>query len=172
MSLIKRQLLTLFFIWLFLPAYLHAQKCHYEKNEIDAITEYSIKLTQPELLCRINGQPVYVKAQCIGPHKYLKIQYYKYSNYVIQEDREVGLITSNGDEVILFPRVMPIDSIKMDNYDSGISMLIFKLSDSQFETLKNNPIVTFRYYLISGWVEETISGSKQERIMEVMRCVE
>jgi hypothetical protein len=161
-----------FILVLIFPVYSFAQKCNYEKNEMDAMTEFSIKLTAPELLCRINGQPVYVKAQCIGSHKYLKFQYYKYSNYVIQEDREVGLITTSGDEVFLFPRVMPVDSIKIDTYDSGMALLIFKLSNEQYETLKNNPIVTFRYYLISGWVQEAIKGSKQTRIMEVLRCVE
>jgi hypothetical protein len=30
----------------------------------------------------------------------------------------------------------------------------------------------FKYYLISGFVEEPIKGAKQESIMEVLRCIE
>ncbi len=169
----KRNIQKLVFVALIIfPSLLMGQKCSYEKNEVDAITEFQVKITRPELLCRINGQAVYIKAQCIGPHKYLKLQYYKYSNYVIQEDREIALVTESGEEIILFPRTMPSDSTKMDTFDTGLALLIFKLSDSQYQTLKSSPLIKFRYYLVSGWVEELIKGSKQTKLIETLTCVE
>lgn len=149
-----------------------SQNCIYEKNEIDAITELVVKRTAPEILLRINGQPVYIKGQSIGTNKYLKIQYYKYSNYVIQEDREVAFVLSNNEEVTLYPRPMPVDSTKMNDYSDLSSLLIFKLNDEQFEKLTSAPIVTFKYHLISGYVEEPIKGSKQMRLMELLKCLE
>jgi hypothetical protein len=172
-TLHRKSINKLIFVALILfPSLLIGQKCSYEKNEVDAITEFQVKITRPELLCRINGQPVYIKAQCIGPHKYLKLQYYKYSNYVIQEDREIALVPESGEEIILFPRTMPGDSTKMDTFDTGLALLIFKLSDSQYQTLKSSPLIKFRYYLVSGWVEEEIKGSKQTKLIEALTCIE
>jgi len=151
---------------------LSAQKCQYEKNEIDAVTELQIKRTVAEMLLRINGQPVYVKGQSIGANKYLKIQYYKYSNYEIQEDREITLVLNNAEEVTLHPRPMPVDSTKINDYSDLSTILIFKLTEDQFQKLKSAPTTKFKYHLISGFVEEPINGSKQQSIMEVLRCLE
>ncbi len=149
-----------------------AQNCSYEKNEIDAVTELTVKRTAAEILLRINGQPVFVKGQSIGENKYLKIQYYKYSNYEIQEDREISFVLSNEEEVTLFPRTMPVDSTKMSDFSELSTLLIFKLSAEQYQKLKETPITVFKYHLISGFVEEPIKGAKQESIMEVLRCIE
>ncbi|MFA6403119.1 MAG: hypothetical protein WCX31_16075 [Salinivirgaceae bacterium] len=149
-----------------------AQNCSYEKNEIDAVTELTVKRTAAEIMLRINGQPVFVKGQSIGDNKYLKIQYYRYSNYEIQEDREISFVLSNEEEVTIFPRSMPVDSTKMSDFSELSSLLIFKLSAEQFQKLKETPITVFKYHLISGFVEEPIKGSKQKSIMEVLRCIE
>jgi hypothetical protein len=149
-----------------------AQNCSYEKNEIDAVTELTVKRTVAEILLRINGQPVFVKGQSIGDNKYLKIQYYRYSNYEIQEDREITFVLSNEEEVTLFPREMPVDSTKMNDFSDLSSLLIFKLSAEQYQKLKETPITIFKYHLISGFVEEPIKGSKQQSVMEVLRCIE
>ncbi|MCK9205744.1 MAG: hypothetical protein M0P66_01405 [Salinivirgaceae bacterium] len=164
--------LTLFTGAMIISVHGTAQECEYEKNEIDALTELVVKRTVPEILLRINGQPVYIKGQSIGTNKYLKVQYYKYSNYVIQEDREVAFVLSNDEEVTLFPRPMPVDSTKMNDYSDLSTLLIFKLNDEQFQKLKSTPIVLFKYHLISGFVEEPIKGAKQLRLMELLHCLE
>lgn len=149
-----------------------AQKCNLEKNEIDALTELVIKRTAPEMILRINGQPLYVKAQCIGPHKYLKITFYKYNDFSFEEDREIGLILSNNDEITLFPRQVPVDSAKMDLIADANALLVYKLSNSQYETLCQNSVSKFKYHLISGFVDEPIKKSKQNKIMDVLKCVD
>jgi hypothetical protein len=169
-QLIPAAIFTILFVGI--SETLSAQKCQYEKNEIDAVTELQIKRTASEILLRINGQPVFVKGQSIGTNKYIKIQYYKYSNYEIQEDREITLELSNTEEVTLFPRPMPFDSTKTNDYSDLSVMLIFKLTDDQFQKLKSLPTTKFKYHLISGFVEEPINGSKQQSIMEVLRCIE
>ncbi len=149
-----------------------AQKCRYEKNEIDAITEKTIKLTEPEVLLRLDNSPVYVKAQCIGEYKYLKLKYIKYGDFYIVDDREIALTLQNNQEVVLFPRPMPQDTAKTDDILSVTAMLVYKLSSEQYHLLSNFPVKEFKYYMSTGWVSEEISSSKQSIIMDLLRCVE
>ncbi len=149
-----------------------SQKCSYEVNEIDGLLEIPIKRTEPEMLCRINNQPIYIKAQCIGTNKYLKLKYYKDSEFSIQEDREISFVLPNDDEIILFPRHMPVDSTELDDYVDLSSMIIFKLSADQYEILKNAPVKIFKYHRVSGFIEKEIKDSKQTTLMQVLRCVE
>lgn len=156
----------------FLTLNLLGQKCNYEKNEIDGLLEVPIKRTGPQKLCRINNQPVYVKAQCIGDNKYLKIMYYKYDGFHIQEDREISFILPSNDEIILFPREMPVDSTKVDDLTDLSSLLIYKLSAEQYQILKDVPVVKFKYFIVSGFIEKEIKAGNQANVMQVLRCVE
>ncbi len=168
---------TTFFILIFFMTILSSvdgfsQKCSYEKNEIDALTELQVKRTTPSLLLRINGQPLYVKAQCIGDNKYLKLLFYHYNDFSFQEDREISFILSNNEEIILYPRVMPVDSSKIDDITNVNSLLIYKLTSDQFQKLLNTPVTQFKYFIASGFLTEPVKGSKQNKVMEVLRCVE
>lgn len=161
--------LTLFFL---IYTTTQAQKCDYEVNEIDGLLEVSIKRTSQELLCRINNQPVFIKAQSIGTNKYLKLVYYKNSDFGILEDREIGLILPGHEEIVLYPREMPVDSAKMDDYLNVTSLIVFKLSNTQYETLMGTPVEKFKYYVAGGFVEKEIKTANQRIIMEALRCVE
>lgn len=148
------------------------QKCNYEKNEIDALTELLVKRTGPAMLLRINGQPMYAKGQSIGENKYLKLLFYKYNDFSFQETREVGFVLSNEEEILLYPRQMPVDTAKMDETIEINSLLVYKLTSEQYQKLMEYPVTSFKYYLISGFITEPIKGSKQEKLKEVLRCVE
>jgi hypothetical protein len=149
-----------------------AQKCKYEKNEIDAITEKAIKLTEPEVLLRLDNNPIQIKAQCIGEYKYLKLRYIKYSSFYIVDDREIAFKLKNDQEIVLFPRPMPQDTAKTDDITAITAMLVYKLSTEQYQLLSNFPIKEFKYYLSTGWMTEEINANKQNVIMNLLRCVE
>lgn len=171
----KRKIITLLLFFGFsalLSDYTFAQKCKYEKNEIDGLLEVPIKLTKEEFICRIDNQPIYVKAQCIGTNKYLKIRYFKYNNFIIQEDKEIAWELPSKEDITLFPRAMPVDSTKINDITDVSVLLIYKLSASQYETLKNNPVTKFKYNISTGFVEKEIKSSKQNAIMNVLRCIE
>jgi hypothetical protein len=161
----------LFITWLF-PNHLKSQDCEYEKNEIDAVTEVNIKLTIPVVLARLNNNPLYFKAQSIGKHKFLKMRYYKYNDFYIQEDREIAFKLTNGEEVTLFPRPTPVDTTSMSDFVTISSLLIYRLDADQFEKLKTYPVTTFKYYLVSGFIEMDIKDSRQIRLMEILKCIE
>lgn len=150
----------------------YAQKCNYEKNEVDAITDLPIKRTQPEILARVGGQPIYVKGQSIGDNKYLKIRVYNYSDFDIQEEKEISFTLSNDEQITLFPRQMPVDSARLDHLTNVTTLMIYKLSDDQYQNLKDYPVTLFKYFLDSGWVEERIKEKKQGAVMTVLRCLE
>lgn len=170
----KGKIITLLFLSIstFLSNNAFAQKCKYEKNEIDGLLEVPIKLTKEEFICRIDNQPIYVKAQCIGTNKYLKIRYFKYNNFIIQKDREIAWELPSKEDITLFPREMPVDSTKINDITNVSVLLIYKLSASQYETLKKNPVTKFKYNISTGFVEKEIKSSKQNVIMNILQCVE
>jgi hypothetical protein len=170
-----RKMLFISFICLsiWLPSNkLMSQDCEYEKNEIDAVTEVQIKLTVPVVLTRLNNNPLYFKAQSIGTYKFLKMRYYKYNDFYIQEDREIAFKLSNGEEVTLFPRPMPVDTTSMNDFVTTSSLLVYKLSSEQYEKLKSYPVTIFKYYLTSGFIEVDIKESRQTRLIEILKCIE
>lgn len=170
MSIIKY--LVSFLILTFIFQNISAQKCNYEKNEIDGLLEIPIKRTSPQMLVRIDNQPFYVKAQCIGDNKYLKLIYYKYNDFAIKDDREIGLILPSMDEITLFPRIMPVDTADNQDIIDMTTLMVYKLSTDQYETLKNVPVIKFKYFVDGGFIEKDIKTSKQPIIMQHLSCVE
>ncbi len=149
-----------------------AQRCKYERDEIDGLLEVPVKLTKKELLCRINNQPIYVKAQCIGSNKYLKLRYFQYNDFTIQNNKEIAFVLPSSEEVILYPRPMPVDSTEMNEIKEVSTMLVYKLNPNQYDILANTQVIKFKYYISTGFVEEPIKESKQSVIMNLLRCVE
>src|SRR6056297_463550 len=84
-----------------------AQKCRYERETIDAKTEMVIKRTEPVEITRVNDHPFYVKAQCIGQHKYLKARYYLHNGFKIRESEPLEIVFIDNSSVLLKAREMP-----------------------------------------------------------------
>lgn len=159
------------YLFILMPT-IQAQKCNYEKNEIDGLLELPIKRTAPEMLLRIDNQPFYVKTQCIGSNKYIKLIYYKYNGFSIQDDREIGLILPSSDEITLFPRIVPADTAAIEDDLDMTTLIVFKLSADQYEILKSTPVTKFKYFVTAGFIERDIKPSRQSTLMELLRCVE
>ncbi len=149
-----------------------AQKCKLEKNDVDALTEMAIKRTAQQLLLRINNEPIYFKAQCIGANKYLKLSYYTYGNFSFKEEREIKLITTLNDEVILFPRVVPVDSTKNEDLYHARSLIVYKLSPEQYTILTANGVAAIKFFVVTGWVNKNIKTAKRTALLEMLKCVE
>lgn len=169
-KLLHLTLFTMFLLTVQIEAF--SQKCKYEKNEVDAVTEFAIKRTASTMVLRVNNEPLYFKSQCIGPNKYLKLSYYNYGNFTFDEDREISFITPSNEEIILYPRIVPTDTTKDDEYMDVTSLIVYKLSPTQYETLKNMPTQKFKYFISTGFVEKEIVKNKQGTIMHLLQCVE
>jgi hypothetical protein len=174
MNIIFQKAIKIIFLMAFLLLVQYSgfsQKCHYEVNDVDAFTQMPIKRTNPEAICRINNYPVYVKAQCIGEHKYLKLRYYKYNDFVFQENEPIIFLLSNHEQVELTPRNMPERTVSGGIEDVS-ALLVYKLSPEQFEKLLSLSVVKFKYPVSTGYMEKEIKGKKQLRISKILRCVQ
>lgn len=149
-----------------------AQKCQFEKNEVDGLTEMTIKRTTQQLLLRVNNDPVYFKAQCIGNNRYLKMYYFTHGNFSFREEREIKLVTTLKHEVVLFPREATTDNSKVKDLYNVRSMIVYKLSAEQYQLLTENGILTFKYFVATGWNEKSIKPAKQGTLQKILRCVE
>lgn len=150
----------------------NAQGCQFEKNSIDAITESQIKITQPVTLAKLNNNPLYFKAQSIGSkYRFLKMRYYKYNNFSIDESREISLRLTTNEEIVIYPRHAAGDTIR-STVESSSAMLIYPINAEQYEKLKRYPVKTFKYFVTTGFIEVPIKENKQAKIMGILNCID
>jgi hypothetical protein len=74
--------------------------------------------------------------------------------------------------VVLYPRVVPVDTTAMDDFITISSLLVYRLNNDQFEKLKNYPVTSFRYYVVSGFIDVDIKTSRQTRLIEILKSIE
>ncbi|MBR5644273.1 MAG: hypothetical protein IKW77_08810 [Salinivirgaceae bacterium] len=149
-----------------------AQSCQFEKNAIDAITETQVKVTQPVTVAKLNNNPLYFKAQSIGSkYRFLKMRYYKYNNFSIDESREISLRLTNNEEIVIYPRHAAGDTIR-STVESSSAMLIYPINAEQYEKLKRYPVKTFKYFVTTGFIEVPIKENKQTKIMGILNCID
>lgn len=150
----------------------NAQSCQFEKNAIDAITETQVKVTQPVTVAKLNNNPLYFKAQSIGSkYRFLKMRYYKYNNFSIDESREISLRLTTNEEIVIYPRHAAGDTIR-STIESSSAMLIYPISAEQYEKLKRYPVTTFKYFVTTGFIEVPIKENKQTKIMGILNCID
>ena len=149
-----------------------AQSCQFEKNAIDAITETQVKVTQPVTVAKLNNNPLYFKAQSIGSkYRFLKMRYYKYNNFSIDESREISLRLTTNEEIVIYPRHAAGDTIR-STVESSSAMLIYPISAEQYEKLKRYPVTTFKYFVTTGFIEVPIKEKQQAKIMDILNCID
>ncbi|MCK5822884.1 MAG: hypothetical protein KAG95_02710 [Bacteroidales bacterium] len=166
---------TFIIILFFISTFAFSQKkCKYEKNEIDALTDLRIIRTIPVSICRVNGQPFYFKAQTIGNRKYLKLKYFRYNNYKIKDNSELIFTLPNYRTVTLKPRTVKKDTTKEENsnFMSVSSMIIYRLTNEQYKTLVENPVTNVKYFIDVGFINKAIKENKQNKIQDILKCVE
>ncbi|PLX14792.1 MAG: hypothetical protein C0599_18135 [Salinivirgaceae bacterium] len=148
-----------------------AQKCRYEIDEIDSKTEMPIKRTEPIELARVNNQPLLIKAQCIGPNKYLKIRYYRYNGFEIRDNEIFEFIFTDRSSIKLKPRELPKKK-SSGGFVTVSSMLIFDLTKDQYAQLLNKPVGEIKYYVDrGGYVRDEIRKRFQTDLQYIMQCV-
>ncbi len=152
-------------------ANLNAQKCRYEKETLDAKTEMEIKRTEPVEITRVNDQPFYVKAQCIGKHKYLKVRYYLYNGFKIRESEPLEIIFLDDTSVKLKAREMP-EKRNTGGFRTVSSLLIYNLTKDQYKQLLEKPAVQIKYFIEGGgYIRKDIRSRYQHDIQHIMKCV-
>lgn len=172
MHTMHKNLVALFVAFLLVGRTPVSAQCQYEKNVIDAITESQIKITQPVTVAKLNNNPLYFKAQSIGSkYRFLKMRYYKYNGFSINESREISLRLTNNEEIVIYPRHAAGDTIK-SNVETVSSMLIYPINAEQYEKLKRYPVKIFKYFVTTGFIEVPIKENKQTKIMDILNCID
>lgn len=148
-----------------------AQKCRYEKDEIDAVTELRVKRTEPLEMTKVNERPLLMKTQCIGKHKYLKVRYYRYNSFEISSEKPFEIIFRDESSVKLKAREMP-EPQNTGGFVKVSSLLVYNLDKNQYKQLLNKPAVQIKYFIDEGgYVRKDIPEKYQEDIMHLMQCV-
>lgn len=156
-------------MWMYSAVY--GQKCHYEKEMIDAETELQIKRTEYVDIMRVNNQPFLIKAQCIGSRKYMKIRYYRYSGFQIRTNEPIEFFFEDNTSVKITAREMPKTKAG-SGFVQVSSMLVYDLTTEQYLQLMNNPIEAVKYYIESGgFIREEIRSRYKSDVQHIMQCI-
>lgn len=148
-----------------------AQKCRYEINHLDAKTELQVKRTEPIEIAKVNNQPLLMKAQCIGPNKYLKVRYYRYNGFEIKDSEIFEIIFTDRTSVKLKPRELPKKKSN-GGFVTVSSLLIFDLSQDEFKQLIDKPVAEIKYFVEGGgYIREEVRKRYQFDIQHIMNCV-
>lgn len=149
-----------------------SQKCRYEIDRIDAITELVIKRTEPIQITELNGQPLFIKGQCIGDKKYLKVRYYRYNGFTIQEMLPLEILFADNTSISLIPRNMPKKPESLSGFVKISSLLIYNLTTEQFIQLLEKPVAQISYHIDGGGkIDKEIRKRYQADLQYIMRCV-
>lgn len=149
----------------------NAQKCRYDIDHLDAKTEMQIKRTEPIEIARINNQPLLMKAQCIGPNKYLKVRYYRYNGFEIRDTEIFEIIFTDRTSVKLKPRKLPKKK-STGGFVTVSSLLIFDLSKDEYKQLIDKPVAEIKYFVEGGgYIREDVRKRYQHDIQHIMTCV-
>ncbi|MFO7863116.1 MAG: hypothetical protein R6U85_03870 [Salinivirgaceae bacterium] len=148
-----------------------AQKCKYEKDMIDAVTEMKIKRTRPVDIARVNNNPLLVKAQCIGKNKYLKIRYYMYEGFKIRENEPLEFFFTDNTSLEITAREMP-ESKTSGGFTQVSELLVYDLTPEQYLMLMEKPLAEIKYYVeTGGFVRKEVRKRDSENLMHILKCI-
>lgn len=159
-------------ILIFVGSNLFGQRCSYEKNKIDPATKLEVKRTRYSEITRINNHPLYVKGQCIGARKYLKIRYYIKPGSNIDDMKPLKITFKDNSFVLL--NALPITTgPSLNNPLTKISsLLIYKLTKEQYSLLINNNIKQLEIQTTNGiTLTKTLRKRFEDKIKKIMLCI-
>ncbi len=158
---------------LLITASINAQNCVLEVNQVDPITGVVVKRTEDLTVGRLNGQPLYFKAQCIGERKYLKMRYFRYGNFTVSDKLPIIFTFSDNSTLQLMPRPLPESQQGSSTITSVSSMLIYDISPEQYNIIKKLPITSIAIKTEKG---DDIDTDIRERfryvIQNILNCVD
>ncbi|NOZ46596.1 MAG: hypothetical protein GXO79_07410 [Chlorobi bacterium] len=167
----NKKLLIIFLI--FSPFFATGQKCFYEKDIVDETSQLLVRRTEPVVLCKINGHPFYFKSQQIGDRKYLKLRYFKYNSFSIIEGSKFIFYFNNGNKLMIDPlEIKKKNPQNKNGFTTISSMLIYQLSEEDFNLLLNNPVVEIGVYSNTGITKKEIKPKNQHEIQNLLKCIQ
>lgn len=151
-----------------------AQNCLLEINQVDPVTNLVVKRTEDVAIGKLNGQALYFKAQCIGTKKYLKVRYYRYGNFALSDKLPMILVFQDGTSVDLIPRPLAAPNTgEQSNIVSVSSMLIFDISEQQYNTIIKNTIVSVSITTENGNSHHVdLRERYRQTIQTLLKCVD
>jgi hypothetical protein len=168
--------ITAFFIFIgmtFLPSQASAQNCNLEVNQTDPVTGAIIKRTEDVSVGKLNGQPLYFKAQSIGEKKFLKMRYYRYGDFTISDQLPMVLTFNDNSTLEIKPRPLPKKQQESSGLTSVSSMLIYDIDKAQYDVIQKQPVKAISLKIESG--DEVITDIRERFrpvLQQILKCVE
>ncbi len=156
-----------------LPTLMVAQNCALEVNQTDPVTGARVKRTEDVSVGKLNGQPLYFKAQCIGEKKFLKMRYFRYGNFTISDQLPMILTFNDNSTVEIKPRPLPKRQQESSSMTSVSSMLIYDIDNAQYQIIQQQPVKAISLKTESG--DEVVTDIRERFrsvLREILKCVE
>jgi hypothetical protein len=150
-----------------------AQNCVLEVNQTDPVTGAIVKRTEDVSVGKLNGQPLYFKAQSIGEKKFLKMRYYRYGGFTISDQLPMILTFTDNSTLEIKPRPLPKKQQESSGLTSVSSMLIYDIDKAQYDVIQKQPVKAISLKIESG--DEVITDIRERFrpvLQQILKCVE
>jgi len=180
-----KKLITL--ILLCIPAFLFAQKCKYEMNELDKFTGKIVKLTKKEMILNAWDATMYFQCRREGDNIFLIFEFWhcaysKVEMPKIQKGQKLMFLLSDGssielesaDDITGTPKNYLV-SIP-PTYCSILSQASYPATPESVEKLLRNTVSVIRFYKTEGngkegYKDYEIKKKNNEDIVDLLKCV-
>ena len=161
----------LLLILLCLPMIGFGQSCKYQKNEIDKFTKKEIKITKEKILWKnpMGGNTLSFYLSSVSDKKSITIRYSKGSIFTIKNGNSLALLLENGEALNLQTPISVVSTYSGSNWYAYAN---YSLSENAISLLNAHNLTDVRIITTNSFIDKTIKGKKQARIIENLKCID
>jgi|TARA_B110000238_G_C15837725_1_gene315571 hypothetical protein len=161
----------LLLILLCLPFIGFGQSCKYQKNEIDKFTKKEIKITKEKILWKnpMGGNTLSFYLSSVNDKKSITIRYSKGSVFTIKNGNSLALLLENGESLNLQTPISVVSTYSGSNWYAYAN---YSLPEDAISLLNAHNLTDVRIITTKSFIDKTIKGKKQARIIENLKCID
>lgn len=155
----------------------YAQKCKYQKNEVDEFTGYNVIVTKEKALTKIGmglGNYCSVRAESINGDVRLRIRAYSPSIFTIERGDYLMLKTMTGEVIELkFSNSVVADYVMVDQLNATIwnASVYIDIDKNVLKKLYDISLKKVRWYTTEGYIEKDVPKKHSDNLSKLLNCV-
>jgi len=171
-SLIFRVLTGVSFLIISQSITLEAQNCNYDVNEIEPGSGLLVKRTEDMAIGKLNNQPFYIKSQCIGDKKFLKIRYFCQNDFFIHDKEPMVLTFLDNSKLEIPPRPNNKTEQTRTQFTKVSEMLIYDITQEQYNKIvaQQAKKITFKTW-DNDFVDLELKDKFRLSLQQLLQCV-
>lgn len=146
-----------------------AQKCKYEKNELDEFTKNYVVITKRRSLYQYLSNVLTMKGVMINDNKYLRAEIGASGIFSVDKGDKLMFILGDGSVLEL----KSVEYVIADHKTHGFygAVADYYIDPEKFQLLSNYKITKVRIYTTDGYIEKKIKQDYQYNVSFLLNCL-